>query len=393
MEKRNIAFLATVHFFNDSYASFLPPLLPLLMQRRDLSITSATLLVSLFTFSSSITQPVFGYLADRVTRRYFVVMAPILSALFMSSIGVATSYRMLAFTLLIGGLGIAAFHPQTVSLAGLASGGRRGLGVSLFISGGTIGYALGPLWIVSLVMVMGLESSQLAAIPGLVFVAFLLGGGVLREKVENRREKLSLIKSFGPHSRAIGLLFVVVVLWTVVRTGFISLLPILYAQRGHTLLSGGGIITIFVISGALGGIVGGHLSDRVGRKAVIRITLVLCVPFLYGFVKASGPLSVVLLALAGMFLNANASVVVAMAQELIPENVGTASSIVMGLAWGIGGLLVVFFGMAAEQWGTAAALTTLSVIPLVASFCAFFLPEAHGAKFQALAVRGQQEPQ
>lgn len=393
MEKRNIAFLATVHFFNDSYASFLPPLLPLLMQRRDLSITSATFLVSLFTFSSSITQPVFGYLADRVTRRYFVVMAPILSALFMSSIGVATSYSMLASTLLIGGLGIAAFHPQTVSLAGLASGGRKGLGVSLFISGGTIGYALGPLWIVSLVMVMGLESSLLAAIPGLVFVAFLLGGGVLREKVEKRRETLSLAKSFGPHARAIGLLFIVVVLWTVVRTGFISLLPILYAQRGHTLLSGGGIITIFVISGALGGIIGGHLSDRVGRKAVIRITLVLCVPFLYGFVKASGPLSLVLLAVAGMFLNANASVVVAMAQELIPENVGTASSIVMGLAWGIGGLLVVFFGMAAEQWGTAAALTTLSIIPLVASFCAFFLPEACGAELQALAVRGQQEPQ
>ena len=106
MEKRRLALLTTVHFFNDSYASFLPPLLPLLILRMDISITSETFLVSVFTFSSSITQPVFGYLADLVTRRYFVVLGPAVAVTFMSYIGVAPSYTVLA---VLSFLTIAAF--------------------------------------------------------------------------------------------------------------------------------------------------------------------------------------------------------------------------------------------------------------------------------------------
>ena len=388
MEKKKLSLLTTVHFFNDSYASFLPPLLPLLILRMDLSITSATFLVSVFTFSSSITQPVFGYLADLVTRRYFVVLGPALSAAFMSCIGVAPSYTALAVLLMLGGLGIAAFHPQTVALAGYASGERRGLGVSIFISGGTVGYSLGPLWFVYLVMVMGLEKSYLAAIPGLLFVAFLLRGGVLRERLEVKNREFSLAKSIMPQAKAIGLLYVIVVLWTAVRMGFIALLPILYAEQGFSLISGGLIITVFAITGAAGGLVGGYLSDRVGRKAVILIGLIISVPFLYGFVKTSGPLSVVLLALAGTTLMASSSVVIAMAQELIPENAGTASSIVMGLAWGVGGMLVVVFGMAAEKWGITSAMAVLSFLPITAFLFALFLPEGDGVP---AAVGGKRE--
>jgi FSR family fosmidomycin resistance protein-like MFS transporter len=294
----------------------------------------------------------------------------------MSAIGVAPSYNILAVLLIIGGLGIAAFHPQTVSLAGSASGSRKGLGVSIFISGGTVGYALGPLWMVSLVMAVGLKRSMLAALPGLIFVGFMLRGNILRDKLQTMNRSLSLSKSFGPQAKAISILFAVVVLWTGVRMGFISLLPILYAQRGYSLISGGGVITLFVISGALGGLIGGHISDRLERRTVIIMSLMLSAPFLYAFVKASGPLSIFLLALAGMFLMGSSSVVIAMAQELIPENVGMASSIVMGFAWGVGGFLVVIFGMIAEKWSTPLALTGLSLLPLASSFCALFLPHS-----------------
>jgi FSR family fosmidomycin resistance protein-like MFS transporter len=228
-------------------------------------------------------------------------------------------------------------------------------------------------------MVMGMEKSYLAAIPGLIFVGFLLRGGVMGEKLEVKNREFSLSKSFRPQAKAIGLLFVIVVLWTAVRMGFIALLPILYAERGFSLLAGGGAITVFAITGAAGGLVGGHMSDRVGRKTVILIALLISVPFLFGFVNSSGPLSVVLLALAGTTLMASNSVVIAMAQELIPENAGTASSIVMGLAWGVGGMLVFVFGMAAEKWGTPSALAVLSFVPITSFLFALFLPEAVGA--------------
>lgn len=384
MQKRKMALLTMVHFFNDSYASFLPPLLPLLILSLDLSITSATFLVSVFIFSSSITQPIFGYLADRVTRRYFVVLAPALSAMFMSSIGLVSTYWMVAVMLMLGGLGIAAFHPQTVALAGAASGSRRGLGVSIFISGGTVGYALGPLWIVYLVTRLGLDKSFYAAIPGLLFVGFLLRGNVLRERLETSKHKLSLARAFKPQARAIGLLFAIVVLWTATRMGFIALLPILYSQRGLSLLSGGAIITVYVFSGAIGGVLGGHLSDRLGRRMVILSTLILSVPFSYAFVHARGPLSVVLLAIAGMFLMGSSSVVIAMAQEMIPENVGTASSVVMGLAWGIGGLLVVVSGLIAEKLGLPAALVALALLPLLGAILAYFLPSREGFTLPSL---------
>ena len=118
------------------------------------------------------------------------------------------------------------------------------------------------------------------------------------------------------------------------------------------------------------------------------MTSIISIPFLYGFVNTSGPLSVVLLALAGTILMASSSVVIAMAQELIPENAGTASSIVMGLAWGAGGMLVVFFGMAPKKWGTPSAMAALSFLPIAAFLFVLFLPGGDGV---AEAVRERRE--
>jgi len=144
-DKVAILSLSVGHFINDAYSNFLGPLLPFLVGRLKLSIAEAGGLAAILVISSSFAQPLYGYISDRYLKRVFVVFSPLVTALFMSCLGLANSYAMLALLLVCGGVGIASFHPQGAAMTALASRDRKGLGMSIFVTSGTIGYSLGPL--------------------------------------------------------------------------------------------------------------------------------------------------------------------------------------------------------------------------------------------------------
>src|SRR3989442_9075330 len=151
------------HFTIDSYSSFFSPLLPLLVSKLHLNLTLVGSLVALAAVSSSFAQPLFGWLSDRVQRPWFVAFGPLVAAVFLSSVGRAPSYGTLIALLMLGGIGVAAFHPQAAVLAGDLSP-RRGLAMSFFVTGGTLGFSLGPLFAVSVVGAVGLERTWVAAL-------------------------------------------------------------------------------------------------------------------------------------------------------------------------------------------------------------------------------------
>ena len=176
-DKLAIVSLSAGHFINDAYSNLLGPLLPLLMANLNLSITQAGWLGGILVFSSSFTQPLYGYISDRYLKRFFAVFSPLITAVFMSCIGLAPNFWVLAWLLACGGIGIASFHPQSAAMTSFASRNRRGLGMSIFVTSGTIGYSLGPIFITYAVEYFGLERSYLVMIPGIiVFLAlyFLL---------------------------------------------------------------------------------------------------------------------------------------------------------------------------------------------------------------------------
>src|SRR5262245_14792042 len=167
-----LVLLSLGHFTIDSYSSFFSPLLPLLVTKLHLSLTLVGSLVALASVSSSFSQLLFGWLADRVHRPWFVAFGPLVAAAFLSAIGLAPTFAALAALLMLGGIGVAAFHPQGASLA-IDLAPSRARAMAIFVTGGTLGFSLGPLFAVLLVGRFGLERTWLAAFPGMVMAGVL----------------------------------------------------------------------------------------------------------------------------------------------------------------------------------------------------------------------------
>jgi MFS transporter, FSR family, fosmidomycin resistance protein len=373
-QRSRLAIVTWGHFLNDCYGSFFAPILPLLIEKLSLSLTMASGLASIASITSAVFQPIYGMASDRIRGRLFIVIGPLLSTVCMSLIGVAPNAALVGVLLLLAGVGSAAFHPQAVAAAGAVSGERKGFGISIFIFGGSVGFAIGPLAIIGAVHLWGLERSYYAMIPGLLSV-LLLGlylkvptGAVRRERV------LSLTAAFKGSQKFMALLFSIAVIREFTRVAVVTFLPIFLVMQGRSLAAGGITLALFSMAGALGGMIGGSLSDVWGRKMVILASGFLCVPLLHGMFLTDGLVSLLFLILAAGTLSGANSVIIALAQELVPSRAGTASSLVMGLGWGVAGVLLIGFGTLAESISVSSALGIAATLPLLTVALALALP-------------------
>ncbi len=366
--------LAFAHFTIDSYSSFFSPLLPLLVTKLHLSLTLVGTLVALASISSSFSQPLFGLLADRIHRPWFIAFGPLVAAVFMSAIGVAPTYSALLALLMLAGVGVAAFHPQAAALSREVSP-RPALAMAIFVTGGTLGFALGPLLAVSVVGLFGLDHTWVAALPGLVVSGALLAWFArVRPRVRDAatRPRLSELR---PVLRPLTLLYFVVVCRSAVSYGFMTFLPLYLQRRGWSVAQGGAMLTVHLVCGALGGFLGGWLSDRWGGRRVVVRSFVLSTPLYIAFLFLPDWRGLVCLVLGGFFLQSSLPVNVVMGQELSPQHSSTISSLLMGAAWGVGALLISPIGALADARGLHVALLTLAGLLGVGLMCALALPD------------------
>ncbi len=378
--KIQLALLALSHGVTDSYANFPAALSKNLVDKLKLSNAKWGMLVSLQSLSSSMSQIVFGYFADKFGRGIFVVLGPIFACVFLSLIGIAPSYAILAVLILIGGFGVASFHPQGAATAGKLAKGQKGLGVSVFTFGGSIGYAMGPLIATGIVSIYGLKGTPLAISWGFIMPLVLYFVFYKERVMESPRQKISLIEAIRPNSKTLFLLFAIVVFRAGTSTIFTNFLRIFLAKQASLRLSeiseiaSGGIVTLYLISGSIGGLIGGALSDRISRKGIIIFSLCVATPFLWLATHSTGPLFLVYLFLAGFILTSSTPINIVMAQEMMPSNASTASSFMMGLGWGVGGLLSTPFGRLADAYGIEHVMGWLAFIPLATTMFAILLP-------------------
>ncbi len=362
-DKWTLFSLSLGHFINDSYSNFLGPLLPLLLLKLNMSLAQAGWLVTIQVFSSSFLQPVYGYLSDRCLKRVFVVFSPLVTALFMSFVGLAPNYWTLALLLFCGGVGIASFHPQAAAMASLAMHRQQGLGMSLFVTAGSLGYSLGPLMITFIVAWIGLERSFVVLLPGLItfgLLFFLVPKGAVAEVAHNESRLLALLR---PVWKPLTVLYLLVVLRSVVQMCLVSFLPVYLSKKGLGALEIGKIITLFLFCGAVGGFAGGSLADKLGEKKVIMLSMLFSAPFFLGFLFAEGWFAYSMLAAGGILLFSTVPVNVVMAQKLIPQSSSTVSALMMGFAWGVGGLIVPLFGRLADLMGLEKAFLLVPILP------------------------------
>lgn len=368
---KRTALLFIGHLLNDGFASFLAPLLPLLIQRLDLSFAMAGLLGTTRILMNSLMQPGLGHLVDRLQRPWLVIIGPILTVTAMSFIGRADNYLLLLIIMVISGLGTALFHPAAAALVAVGNHERRGLMMAFFSSGGSFGGALAPIVIVAYTQIFDLGNSPWLLIPGLALIAaFALPlRRVLPDPVRRSHERFRL----GHLPRRFFLLWSVIVMRAASATAFASFLAVLVTQRGGSTFAGGAAISVFLLAGAVGSFFAGNLSDRWGRKAVLLGSMLLATPLYLLFLHGPTGMLLPAIAVAGLFALSATPVGVVAAQECLPGRTGLVSGLVMGLAWGMGGLALTPIGWLADKFGLINVMSFVAVLPLVgAGFMLFY---------------------
>jgi FSR family fosmidomycin resistance protein-like MFS transporter len=374
--QETLVLLSVAHFFIDLYSSALGALQPVIAARLGISLSQAGVLGGLLVFSSSTTQPAYGYLSDRYQSKLFTALAPAVAGIFISLIGLAPSYWSVVALVLLGGAGISSFHPQGSSRAVAGIQQNRGRWMAVFISSGTLGLAFGPTFFSALIGQWGAQRTWAGMVPGILVTLILLLR--LPEMRQERRRAEFDWQPLRAVWRPLTVLYLLVFIRSIVQISFTQFLPLyLTRERGMSLGAASAALSLYLASGAIGGVVGGNLSDRLGGRLVIMLSMVGSAPFLLLFFMTTGLPSMAGLALGGLTLLFTIPVNVTMGQELAPSQSGTVSALMMGFAWGTAGMLFIpLVGAVADRYTLHQTLSWLLVFPLIGFFLAQFgLPE------------------
>ena len=364
--------VAAAHALNDSYASFVPPLLPRLMDDLGLSIALAATLSVTFSIAASLPQPLFGYLSDRHGRRIFAVAGPVVSGVFIASMGWARGFGMLLVFLTIAGIGSAAFHPPGASYAVRVSEGKGGgARYSIFAFGGSIGFALGPLIAVGLAQSRGMQGLWVAMIPvvlaaPLIYLALPSGRAEVRETARPRPPApLEVLRQLRGQ---LGLIFGVSASMAFVQRTFLTMEPIIVSESGGSETTGAIALTVYLGAQAFGTVTGGFLADRVDRRLLLAHLCFWALPahLLAVWIGPTGVWGFMAVGLAGFLGMATLPPIVVMAQEIVPSGTAVSSGIVMGLAWATGAFAVLGTGALADVVGPGVATLVSMPVALVA---------------------------
>ncbi len=383
-----IGVLSVAHMLNDIYSNYLPQLLPFLIALTPgFTATRAAILVSAFTITSSLIQPVFGFFLDRQGKRWLVHVGTLWMAVMLSLTGLVHSYALLVTLAALAGLGTAAFHPQASTMVNILSGDHKAVLLSAFVAFGNLGFALSPLLLVPLFQAYGLKSTVITVIPGIIVAILLYLFAPKNNVLTGSNTSLSeVINSLKASSKELIAIIGVIAIRSLAYTGMLTILPLYFKSENLSNITASYLITLMLASGAIGGVIGGFISDRYGRKRLIVGSLIISTPFFFGFLYGSGILSIIFLALAGAALLSSFSVTIVAAQEVIPNNKALASGLTMGLAGGLGGLAVIFLGWIGDIWGLSMAIRIVFILPVFAGLIGLIMKSRPSSRSQRQTV-------
>lgn len=356
------------HFTNDLYGHYLPALLPVLADVHHLSLARAGLLISISTICGSLFQPALGYLADSARRHVLAPIGLVGAALGSALLGIAPSYLWLIVVTVLHGLGSAAFHPQSAGFVHLFSGARKGTRMASYIMAGQAGQALSPIIAAFVAVYAGLPWVAVTAIPAVIF-AMALSRAVpwQHQPATPPGGPIALSVSVRQNFAGLSRLMVLIMSRATLSHCLLALLPFLYRARGAPATEGAAAITTMILSGALGGMLSGVLSDRYGRRLMLFISFALASPMFVAAIYSSGLATLVFLGIGGAALWGSSSLVTVEAQSLLPAHTSMAAGLMMGVSMGIGGLLVGPVSALAQAFGIIPVLMVVSLLPLPGS--------------------------
>lgn len=369
------------HALTDMGQGAVPAMLPFLIASRGYSYAAAAALVLAATVSSSVVQPLFGAASDRQLRPWLMPAGLVLTGIGLGLSGIAPSYGWTFAAIVLSGIGVAAFHPEASRWANYISGERRATGMSLFSVGGNAGFALGPVVVTPLVLAFGLEGLLIAGV-----LPVLMAGLVWRELPRLRTFAPPVVTpeaagqaprvpdQWSPFVR----LSVAVGIRSVVFFGLSAFVPLYFAaELGASKAGGNTALTVMLVAGAMGTLIGGPLADRIGRRPVFAVSTLSLTPLTFALLATSDrTVALVLVGCIGAMIIATFSVTVVMGQEYLPNRIGIASGVTLGLAIGVGGFGAAGLGLVADAAGLDATMRMIALIPLLAAPLVLSLPRA-----------------
>lgn len=375
---RGTATLAGAHAAHDLYGGFLGPLLPAVQEKLGVSLTVISLMIPAQQLPG-IFQPFIGYMADRTSRRWFVVLGPGMTAVSVSSIGLAPHISVVLLLLMVSGLASGAFHAPAVALMGEYAGPKVGRAMSFFMAGAEFSRALAPIIITAAIAWLTLEGAALVMVFGVASSIFLYLTLDTRASDAARRAgpPVALRPLLRARRKWIGALVMVVALNAVATGPFHYFLVKFLRDKGHSEWYAGLSLSTLFAAGVVGMLAGGILSDRIGRRNTLALASAFAVPFLYAYLwfEDGSLLPLAALVPASIALTSVRPIILAVAQEMLPEARGSMAGGLLALNFVTSSLMAFAFGAVADIigietaffWIAGASLLALPFIALLPS--------------------------
>jgi len=371
-----VLLLSLAHTVTDLSQGALLVALPYFKAKFALGYAEVSAIVLVQNLTSSVIQPLFGYLSDRSSRAWMMPAGCCFAGMAMLAALWAPSYPLLLVCTVLNGLCIAAFHPEAAKAAHRFSGASKGKGVSLFVVGGNAGFAIGSAFMAILLASGAGEKLLLFILPNLVMayplskLARKVSGETVAVAAPDGRMKLEW-------SLPLIALLAVVFIRATISSGVSTFIPLYYVSYLHgNELYAGKILTVCLASGAIGTLFGGTLSDRYGSKRVM-IWSILPVTLMLSVFQIMDGLWVFLpLGITSALLSASFSSSVVLIQRMMPNNVGMASGLAIGFSVGLGGMGVLGLGKLADIWSLPLVFDILAVLPLAGFIFTLFVKES-----------------
>ncbi|MGD7009723.1 MFS transporter [Metabacillus sp. 84] len=370
-----------VHLLNDSMQSVVPAVFPILEQSMNLSYSQLGWIGFALSMTSSIMQPVVGWLTDRKSAPYVLPFGMGLSMAGMLGLAFAPGFEYVLLSVIFIGLGSAAFHPEGSRVAYMAAGEKRGLAQSIYQVGGNLGQSLAPLMTILIFIPLGQFGSiwftlvAALAVLVLLFVSRWYSHQLVRfPKAAKFHPKPVTGKRKMQSGFAITLLVFLVFARSWYSAGISNYFQFyLIEDYGISIKEAQYFIFLFLASGVIGTFLGGPLADRFGKRNVILFSMVGSAPFALILPHVRLIWIYPLFFIIGLIVLSSFSVTVVYAQELFPGKIGTVSGLIIGLAFGMGAIGSAFLGMLADAWGLYAVMILCSLLPVI-GILTVFLP-------------------
>jgi len=375
--------LGVTHLLNDMMQSLIPASYPILKEVYALDFIQIGIITMTFQIAGAMLQPVIGMITDRHPAPYSPVVGMMFTLSGLVSLAYAHSYGVILVAVTLIGVGSSIFHPEATRMARYAAGGRQGLAQGIFQVGGQAGGALGPVFAALIIVPWGQSSLAWFAVSALAAMMLLTWIGSKQRQISAEFSAMRAARKSGraavqhaPRTIVIGLVVLTLLMFTknAYSESFRSFYTFYLMDRfGLSIPSAQMMLFVFLLSAAVGVLIGGIVGDKIGRSRIIWISVLGPLPLTLILPHVDLMWTGVLTVMINLIMASAFASILIYAMDLLPNRIGLIGGLFYGLNFGLGGIAAAILGVLAESYGVAAVYQICAFLPL-AGLLAWFLP-------------------